>query len=178
LVEAIAVFLPAISAAPVALIVSSFVVGAFTLGIVPLVPGRIQELLPHGAERQRAALGHATVIAVDDDIDIRDARDVECALATRMEASRDPFVIPDARGHAYVRIGRDGIQASAPARPSRVLPGFSRGAGRRPAWPSCGAACLKVEAAAFTRALRAVQVHGCGDRRRGADVRRGHGEGL
>ena len=51
------------------------------------------------------------VIAVDDDIDIRDARDVEYALATRMEASRDLFVIPDARGHEYVRIGRDGIRA-------------------------------------------------------------------
>jgi 2,5-furandicarboxylate decarboxylase 1 len=51
------------------------------------------------------------VIAVDDDIDIRDARDVEYALATRMEASRDLFVIPDARGHEYVRVGRDGIRA-------------------------------------------------------------------
>ena len=28
-----------------------------------------------------------------------------------MEASRDLFVIPDARGHEYVRIGRDGIRA-------------------------------------------------------------------
>jgi 2,5-furandicarboxylate decarboxylase 1 len=51
------------------------------------------------------------VIAVDHDIDIRDPRDVEYALATRMEASRDLFVIPDARGHEYVRIGRDGIRA-------------------------------------------------------------------
>ena len=51
------------------------------------------------------------VIAVDGDIDIRDPRDVEYALATRMEASRDLFVIPDARGHEYVRIGRDGIRA-------------------------------------------------------------------
>ncbi len=51
------------------------------------------------------------VIAVDDDIDIRDARDVEYALATRMEASRDLFIIPDARGHEYVRVGRDGIRA-------------------------------------------------------------------
>jgi 2,5-furandicarboxylate decarboxylase 1 len=51
------------------------------------------------------------VIAVDTDIDIRDPRDVEYALATRMEASRDLFVIPDARGHEYVRIGRDGIRA-------------------------------------------------------------------
>jgi len=51
------------------------------------------------------------VIAVDDDIDIRNPHDVEYALATRMEASRDLFVIPDARGHEYVRVGRDGIRA-------------------------------------------------------------------
>jgi 2,5-furandicarboxylate decarboxylase 1 len=51
------------------------------------------------------------IIAVDDDIDIRDPRDVEYALATRMEASRDLFVIPDARGHEYVRVGRNGIRA-------------------------------------------------------------------
>jgi len=49
------------------------------------------------------------VIAVDDDIDIRDPVDVEYALATRMEASRDVFVIPDARGHEYVRAGNNGI---------------------------------------------------------------------
>ena len=51
------------------------------------------------------------VIAVDDDIDIRDPVDVEYALATRMEASRDVFVIPDARGHEYVRAGRNGVVA-------------------------------------------------------------------
>lgn len=51
------------------------------------------------------------VIAVDDDIDIRDPVDVEYALATRMEASRDLFVIPDARGHEYVRAGNNGIVA-------------------------------------------------------------------
>jgi 2,5-furandicarboxylate decarboxylase 1 len=51
------------------------------------------------------------VIAVDDDIDIRNPHDVEYALATRMEASRDIFTIPDARGHEYVRIGRNGIRA-------------------------------------------------------------------
>jgi 2,5-furandicarboxylate decarboxylase 1 len=51
------------------------------------------------------------VIAVDDDIDIRDPVDVEYALATRMEASRDVFVIPDARGHEYVRAGKNGVVA-------------------------------------------------------------------
>jgi 2,5-furandicarboxylate decarboxylase 1 len=51
------------------------------------------------------------VIAVDSDIDIHDPADVEYALATRMEASQDLIVIPGARGHEYVRKGRDGIRA-------------------------------------------------------------------
>jgi len=51
------------------------------------------------------------VIAVDNDIDIHDPLDVEYALATRMEASKDLIVIPDTRGHEYIRCGRDGIRA-------------------------------------------------------------------
>ena len=51
------------------------------------------------------------VIVVDDDIDIRDPHDVEYALATRMEASRDLIVMPAARGHEYIRAGENGIRA-------------------------------------------------------------------
>lgn len=51
------------------------------------------------------------VIAVDEDIDIRDTEDVEYALAMRMEASQDLFVIPDARSHEYVRASRNGVRA-------------------------------------------------------------------
>jgi 2,5-furandicarboxylate decarboxylase 1 len=51
------------------------------------------------------------IIVVDADIDIRDPMDVEYALATRMEASRDLILIPEARGHEYVRAGRNGIRA-------------------------------------------------------------------
>jgi 2,5-furandicarboxylate decarboxylase 1 len=51
------------------------------------------------------------VIAVDDDIDIRDPNDVEYALAMRMEASRDLFIIPGARTHEYVRVSNNGIRA-------------------------------------------------------------------
>jgi 2,5-furandicarboxylate decarboxylase 1 len=51
------------------------------------------------------------VIVVDHDIDIRDPQDVEYALATRMEASRDLIVIPQARGHEYVRTGNNGVIA-------------------------------------------------------------------
>jgi 2,5-furandicarboxylate decarboxylase 1 len=51
------------------------------------------------------------VIVVDDDIDIRDPHDVEYALATRMEASRDLITMPAARGHEYIRVGQGGIRA-------------------------------------------------------------------
>ena len=51
------------------------------------------------------------VIVVDEDIDIRDPYDVEYALATRMEASRDLILIPSARGHEYVRVSENGIRA-------------------------------------------------------------------
>jgi 2,5-furandicarboxylate decarboxylase 1 len=50
------------------------------------------------------------VIVVDDDIDIRDPADVEYALATRMEASKDLFTIPAARGHEYVRVSDRGMR--------------------------------------------------------------------
>ena len=60
LIEAIAVLLPAISTTPVSLIVSSVVIGGFTPGIVPLVLGRIHELVPHSTEQQRTTWSHAT----------------------------------------------------------------------------------------------------------------------
>ena len=50
------------------------------------------------------------IIVVDEDIDIRDPADVEYALATRMEASKDLILIPGARGHEYVRAGNNGIR--------------------------------------------------------------------
>jgi len=49
-------------------------------------------------------------IAVDDDIDLRDPTDVEYALATRFEASRDLILIPGARGHEYVRVSAAGVR--------------------------------------------------------------------
>lgn len=60
LIEAAAVLLPAVSTAPVSLIVSSVVAGGFTPGIVPLVLGRIHEVVPHSAEQQRTTWSHAT----------------------------------------------------------------------------------------------------------------------
>ena len=60
LVQAVAVFLPAFNTSPALLILSSVIVGGFTPGIVPLVLGRIHELLPHSAEQQHATWGHAT----------------------------------------------------------------------------------------------------------------------
>ena len=55
LIEAVAVALPAVTTSPAALIVSSLIVGGFTPGIVPLVIGRIHELIPHSAASQRSA---------------------------------------------------------------------------------------------------------------------------
>jgi 2,5-furandicarboxylate decarboxylase 1 len=50
------------------------------------------------------------VIVVDDDIDIHDPRDVEYALATRMEASRDLVQLQGARGHEYIPVSDLGIR--------------------------------------------------------------------
>jgi predicted MFS family arabinose efflux permease len=60
-IEAAAVVLPAMSAGPVSLCVSSLLVGAFTPGIVPLVLGRIRELLPADGGVQQAAWSRATM---------------------------------------------------------------------------------------------------------------------
>jgi predicted MFS family arabinose efflux permease len=60
LMEAVAVLLPVVSAAPASLIVSSVVIGCFTPGIVPLALGRIHDLIPHNADQQRVVWGHAT----------------------------------------------------------------------------------------------------------------------
>jgi len=59
--QAVAAALPAISHAPLALGFSSLIIGAFVPGIVPLVLGRVHELLPGDALRQRAAWSRATV---------------------------------------------------------------------------------------------------------------------
>ena len=59
-IEAIAILLPALSSAPASMIVSSVIVGGFTPGIVPLVLGRIHELIPHDPNGQRAAWAQAT----------------------------------------------------------------------------------------------------------------------
>ncbi|WP_297298820.1 YbfB/YjiJ family MFS transporter [uncultured Methylovirgula sp.] len=61
LVQAGAVILPALGLGPLSLVVSSLVVGAFTPGIVPLVLGRVHELLAHHPNEQRAAWSTATV---------------------------------------------------------------------------------------------------------------------
>jgi len=60
------------------------------------------------------------VVVVDDDIDLHDPYEVEYAIATRVEASRDVFMIPGARGHEYVRVSdrgqrtKVGIDATVP----------------------------------------------------------------
>ena len=60
LMQAVAVALPAFCSGPVCLIVSSVMVGAFTPGIVPLVLGRVHELLPRDPFAQRSGWTAAT----------------------------------------------------------------------------------------------------------------------
>lgn len=80
---------------------------------------QVKKTSPHHEGLQRNAIMAAfgalkdldMVIVVDDDIDLRDPTDVEYALAMRMEASQDIIIMPGARGHEYVRVGNNGIQA-------------------------------------------------------------------
>lgn len=58
--QALGVVLPVLSTGTPSLIVSSFIVGAFTPGIVPLVLGRIHELVPHDVSAQKAAWSAST----------------------------------------------------------------------------------------------------------------------
>lgn len=61
LLEAVAVAIPAFGLGQAWLIISSLVVGAFVTGTVPLMLGRITELLPHHPAQQKSAWGLATV---------------------------------------------------------------------------------------------------------------------
>lgn len=61
LIEAGAVLLPTLSGGTSSLMLSSVIVGAFTPGIVPLVLGRVHELLAHHPAEQKAAWSKATV---------------------------------------------------------------------------------------------------------------------
>ncbi len=60
LVQAAAIAIPLVTTGSAGLLVSSLVVGAFTPGVVPLVLGRIHELIPHDAGAQRAAWSRVT----------------------------------------------------------------------------------------------------------------------
>ena len=79
---------------------------------------QVQKTLPQHDGLQRNAILAAfgtlkdldLIIAVDEDIDIRDPNDVEYALAMRFDASRDIITIPGARGHEMVRAGKNGIR--------------------------------------------------------------------
>ena len=93
------------------------------------------------------------VIVVDDDIDIRDPLDVEYALATRVEASRDLIVIPGARGHEYVRIGANGIRAKLGI--DATVPFADR-----PRFARCSFAPVQVEAGQLSDGQALVKILG------------------
>ncbi|MGH7156308.1 MAG: YbfB/YjiJ family MFS transporter, partial [Acetobacteraceae bacterium] len=61
LLAAAVVLLPAITRAPPALVLSSLLAGAFTPGVVPLVLGRVHELLPNDPPAQRIAWSWTTI---------------------------------------------------------------------------------------------------------------------
>lgn len=61
LLEAVAVAIPAFGLGQAWLIASSLIVGAFVTGTVPLMLGRIAELLPHRPAQQKVAWSLATV---------------------------------------------------------------------------------------------------------------------
>ncbi|AYG69096.1 MULTISPECIES: YbfB/YjiJ family MFS transporter [unclassified Rhizobium] len=61
LLEAFAVVIPALGLGQAWLIASSLIVGAFVTGTVPLMLGRIAELLPHHPAQQKVAWSLATV---------------------------------------------------------------------------------------------------------------------
>ncbi len=61
LVQAAAILLPALGLGSAWLMLSSVVVGAFTPGVVPLVLGRIHELLVHHPSAHRGAWARATI---------------------------------------------------------------------------------------------------------------------
>ena len=67
----------------------------------------LQGLVARGAIERKGK----ELIVVDDDIDIHDPVDVEYAVATRMEASRDLLVMPGVRGHEYIRVSDRGMRA-------------------------------------------------------------------
>ncbi len=60
IVQAGCVALLAISTGPWSLALSSLVVGAMVPGVVPVVLGRVHELIPHGTDQQRRAWGLCT----------------------------------------------------------------------------------------------------------------------
>ena len=59
--QAMALVALALTRDPIALGVATIVIGGFTPGIVPLVLGRLHELIPHNHVRQRAAWSRATI---------------------------------------------------------------------------------------------------------------------
>jgi predicted MFS family arabinose efflux permease len=59
-IQAVCVLLPVLGTGTPGLLVSSFVIGAFTPGVVPLALGRVHELLPHEPKEQTAAWSAAT----------------------------------------------------------------------------------------------------------------------
>lgn len=82
------------------------------------------------------------VVVVDDDIDVFDEEQVLWAIATRMQADRDVFIVRDAMGTLLDTSASDAITAKMGIDATRPLAGF--------------ASTLSIEAGALARARRLV----------------------
>ncbi|MBI3076059.1 MAG: UbiD family decarboxylase [Deltaproteobacteria bacterium] len=79
---------------------------------------QVKKTLPHHEGLQRNAILAAItslkdldwVVVVDHDVDIRNPLQVEWAISTRFEASRDLILIPAARGHEYIPVSDRGLR--------------------------------------------------------------------
>jgi len=66
------------------------------------------------------------VVVVDDDVDVTSEEDVLWAVATRMQADRDLFVIPNAMGAILDPSTRAGTTAKVGIYATRPLTGYPR----------------------------------------------------
>ncbi len=101
-------------AAPIVTDVELTAGGLFRFHLVVQVAKRSER--DEGMQRNAMLAAIATlkdldqVIVVDDDIDITDPQDVEYAVATRVEGSRDITLLPGSRGHEYIRVSERGVR--------------------------------------------------------------------
>jgi predicted MFS family arabinose efflux permease len=120
LLEAVAVATPPFGLGWVWLIFSSIIVGSFVTGTVPLVLGRISELLPQHPEQQKAAWSFATVgFAV---MQAAVAYGLSFVFARNGDDYRPLFLIGSAAMEAALALGRVTTAMSKKPGPASLRP--------------------------------------------------------